>query len=713
MNDIPKLPNSKDVIREASKKLKIIEHQRNLEEKFFQKNEEYNDFLNKFEEKISKTLYNEKLKSSNINEKTFSKIYTLLEKFNKLDYNYILSISKLFVNKNTSSTQTDSMDESLLINRISIVEKSNETLSKENTKYKSENEILKKENEDLRAENEKLNKQYILLNQKIEEEEKDKNEINKDLSKIKNDNLLLESQVQQLNKIIEELKLKLKNYEEKIKTDMEKKKSDLNFIYFYKKTEDKITFNYLMKTKQINRVYDYLDVNDIANYRLCCKELYKTLNSEKINIMNKFYLNIIKQKNEIISRINKYDIKSNYLIKLPQLEQLIKMYSIDGKKIGQGLKSSIDNALVFVNRDVKIQLGIPESRKRKKIITSNNYFNTQIQEPQKNISKNTNTSEQNNTAYDSFFGGFKNIFGFSSDKNPPQQNKQNTNNNNNNVNNTNSLTQSKYQSNMNSLNISPIYRSEANSLNQSFISFENGKPNFEKVDEIILNEINTYDFGLQSNYEFDYNSPDDINKFLSKFLKSPFPVEKLTAFISKLCNNFSDLLFNSYTIIKEAHQLELVCKSLNERFKYYFELNTKNEKLIKTLQDNNNQSKNVSSNRNTTKKKDIHDKSIEKSDNLKIDEVNNNEEEDSIEALERKYELSQMNLNISNKKVEIYEKKYEQVKIHFEQYKEVTKEENNSLKFQIDLLTTEKNVLEKKVKELNNFFNELLKDKDK
>ena len=53
MNDIPKLPNSKDVIREASKKLKIIEHQRNLEEKFFQKNEEYNDFLNKFEEKIS------------------------------------------------------------------------------------------------------------------------------------------------------------------------------------------------------------------------------------------------------------------------------------------------------------------------------------------------------------------------------------------------------------------------------------------------------------------------------------------------------------------------------------------------------------------------------------------------------------------------------------------------------------------------------------
>ena len=37
MSNLQKLPNSKDIIREASKKLKIIEHQRELEDKFYQK----------------------------------------------------------------------------------------------------------------------------------------------------------------------------------------------------------------------------------------------------------------------------------------------------------------------------------------------------------------------------------------------------------------------------------------------------------------------------------------------------------------------------------------------------------------------------------------------------------------------------------------------------------------------------------------------------
>ena len=69
-----------------------------------------------------------------------------------------------------------------------------------------------------------------------------------------------------------------------------------------------------------------------------------------------------------------------------------------------------------------------------------------------------------------------------------------------------------------------------------------------------------------------------------------------------------------------------------------------------------------------------------------------------------------MNLAISNKKAELYEQKYEQVKSHFEQYKEMTKEENNNLKFQIDLITTEKNEMEKKINDFNIFFNQLLKD---
>ena len=88
MNDLPKLPSSKDVIREASKKLKILEHQREIEEKFFQKYEEQNEYLKKFEDKLSESLYYNKLKSSHIDEKTFFKIYNLLEEFTKLDPGY-------------------------------------------------------------------------------------------------------------------------------------------------------------------------------------------------------------------------------------------------------------------------------------------------------------------------------------------------------------------------------------------------------------------------------------------------------------------------------------------------------------------------------------------------------------------------------------------------------------------------------------------------
>ena len=524
---------------------------------------------------------------------------------------------------------------------------------------------------------------------------------------MKNDNLLLESQIQQLNKIIDELKLKNKNYEEKLKIDLEKKQIDLNFINFYKKPENKVTFNYLIKSKLANTIFDYLEINDIANYRLCCKDINEILNNGKIKTLKKFYLNIIKQKNELINKINKYDIKTNYLTKLPQLEQLIKIYSLDGKKPGVGLKFSIDNSLFFLNKYIKSQLGIAESRPRQKYnISKNNNINN-------NIISQDNTS-QNTSTYDGFFGGFKNIFGFGSEQPKPIENKQTRISNISNNQTSRSVMQSKYQSNTNSLNISP-YRTAVNSKNQSFKSIE-GKIDFGQSDDLILNEINNNDYGLKSNYEFDYNSPDDINKYLSKFLKSPFPVEKLTDFISKLCSNYSELLYNSYIAIKEMHQLEIVSKSLNERFKYYFDLNNKNEKIIKALsiekKNDSFQSKNyINKNQNNINNKiNINEKNIEESDNINISEINNMDNENSFDELEKKLDLTQMNLNISNKKAELYEKKYEQIKSHFEQYKEMTKEENNNLKYQIDLITKEKNDMEKKINDFNQFFNQLLDD---
>ena len=117
---------------------------------------------------------------------------------------------------------------------------------------------------------------------------------------------------------------------------------------------------------------------------------------------------------------------------------------------------------------------------------------------------------------DSFFGGVKSLFGFGKETNTS-----NTNNTNNIPNNkiyyNNSRTQistpNKLRTANNSLNVSPILRSGANSKESSFISTDNNKIDFAQSDEIILNEINNTDYGLKSNYEFEYNSSDDINKY--------------------------------------------------------------------------------------------------------------------------------------------------------------------------------------------------------
>ena len=698
MDPYPKIPKSEDIMREATKKLEKIKHQRDIESKFLSKHESYQEHLENFEKNLSKKIFSQKIQSSQINEKTFYKIYSLLEKFSKLDPVQISNISKLFSNKTDSITQTDTIDEKNLINKLSIMEKENETLFKEKNKLKNENGVLKKENEELKIINNKLNSQYVQLNLKIEEDEKNKKEIEKELDKINNNNLILESKIKESNKIIDDLKTKLKNYEEKIKWDLAQKQSDKKFSKFIPNPDIKITFIYLIKTKQLYNIYEYLDVKDIINFRLCCKDINKIFN-KKIDVLNRFYLNIIKQKNNAIFKLNKYDVQKNYLTKIPQLEQLIKIYSLEGKQPAQGLRLSIDNALYFINKVVKAQLGIKPSRQKN--INQISYENNSTQ-----ISNENNQ----NTAMDSFFGGVKSLFGFGKETNTSTQTTRTMYNNNiNNRNNYNNMknliaTPNKFKTANNSLNVSPIIRSTATSKESSFISNDNTKFDIAQSDELILNEINNTDYGLKSNYEFEYTNSDDINQYLTKFLKSPFPVEKLTDFITQLCSNFCELLFNSYFALKDFHQLTIVNKTLNERFKFFYEASKKKDKIIKAL----NIEKNQNLNNINKSQRDLSEKMISEG-NINISKIN---EEESCDDMEKKLNLCQMNLNISNKKAELYEKKYEEIKSIYLQYKEITMKENSDLKFQIELALKEKNDVEKKLKDLNNFFQESNYSKD-
>ena len=688
------LPNSEDIMIEATKKLEKIKHERDIESKFLLKHESYQEHLSNFEKQLSKSIFNQKLQLSKINEQTFSKIYYLLEKFSKLDPNQISGISNLLSYKKDISIQTDEIEEKNLVNKISILEKENEKLLKEKNKLKSEYDIIKKENDELKKINNKLNSQYIQLNKKIEQDDKNQKEINNELDKIKNINFDLESKLKDSNKTIEELKSKLKTYEEKIKLDLIQKQSDKNFSKMIQSPENKNIFLYLIKTKQINDIYDYLDINDLINFRLCCKDVYKIFN-EKISTLNRFYLNIIKQKNNVIFKINKYDIQKNYLTKLPQLEQLIKIYSLEGKQPAQDLRISIDNALYFINKVVKAQLGIKPSKPRITVVNKINYNNNNIQ-----IQNNDGGDKNNNNTIDSFFGGVKSLFGFGSSTNT-QTTKTMYNNNNINIPNKNTKTQIstpiKLKTANNSLTVSPILRSQANSKESSFISNDNTKFDSVRNDEMILNEINNTDYGLKSNYEFEYKNSDEINNYLNQFIKAPFPVNKLKDFISQLCFNFCELLFNSYFALKDIHDLGIINKALNERFKFFYDANKKKEKIIKVL---NIEKKN--------EQRDLTDKMV-LDGNLNISKIN---EEESFDEMEKKLNLNIMNLNISNKKAELYEKKYEEIKGIFLQYKEISMKENSELNFKIELISKEKEELEKKIKNLNDFLQGLTQDKN-
>jgi len=688
------LPNSEDIMIEATKKLEKIKHERDIESKFLLKHESYQEHLSNFEKQLSKSIFNQKLQLSKINEQTFSKIYYLLEKFSKLDPNHISGISNLLSYKKDISIQTDEIEEKNLVNKISIMEKENEKLLKEKNKLKSEYDIIKKENDELKKINNKLNSQYIQLNKKIEQDDKNQKEINNELDKIKNINFDLESKLKDSNKTIEEIKSKLKTYEEKIKLDLIQKQCDKNFSKMIQSPENKKIFLYLIKTKQMNDIYDYLDINDLINFRLCCKDVYKIFN-EKISTLNRFYLNIIKQKNNVIFKINKYDIQKNYLTKLPQLEQLIKIYSLEGKQPAQDLRISIDNALYFINKVVKAQLGIKPSKPRITVVNKINYNNNNIQ-----IQNNDGGDKNNNNTIDSFFGGVKSLFGFGSSTNT-QTTKTTYNNNNINIPNKNTKTQIstpiKLKTANNSLTVSPILRSQANSKESSFISNDNSKFDSVRNDEMILNEINNTDYGLKSNYEFEYKNSDEINNYLNQFIKAPFPVNKLKDFISQLCFNFCELLFNSYFALKDIHDLGIINKALNERFKFFYDANKKKEKIIKVL---NIEKKN--------EQRDLTDKMV-LDGNLNISKIN---EEESFDEMEKKLNLNIMNLNISNKKAELYEKKYEEIKGIFLQYKEISMKENSELNFKIELISKEKEELEKKIKNLNDFLQGLTQDKN-
>ena len=423
-------------------------------------------------------------------------------------------------------------------------------------------------------------------------------------------------------------------------------------------------FIYLLETHQINSIFPYLSIEDICNFKISNKKINHSFANSILNLKN-FYITIIKKKNDKINSLKKYDIKKAYLMKQPKLEQLINEYVLINKIPGLELKNTIGKCLNFINKDVKIPLGFNPSKLKNQ--NSNNQ-NEQKKEQESNQGYGYN-----------IFSGLTNMFSYG--------NKQTKNEN-------------KSTNKIKSLNNSN--KGSFSSSNGIIVSQDLIQQNFNEYDEQLIKDLNNNDIGINSLYEFDFQTADDIKMFLNKFLKYEFPVEKLTAFIRELCNGYADLLFSSNIILKEVKELEFVKNALNERYKYFYQLCLDYEKKMKNL----NGVTYIESKFNQKNKESSFSKS---NINENIIEKNNESKKgnDDVDSLKKEIENNKMLINIAQQKADYYKEKYSSCKNEFDDFKNIFLNENRNLKFKLESSLKEKDELNKKIIEFNKFYQQI------
>ena len=653
-----KIPNEKDVLEEATKKLIPIAKRQEMYDKYFGPKRQKEKNLLKIEEYFKKKISEDIKNKLGLEDKSLDKIQKILFAISKLNSSNIAMLDSQFSEKNECEIQTEENDYSLLIQKVSLLEKEKEKLLIEKSEFEKENEILKKQNIDLKNENDKFLKEIRFLKNSINELNNLKSDSEKNFQNLKNENIKFQNQNISLQKKIDDLTKLKKQFEEK--SEIKKNKKEIMKNLFFSNQKINSPFIYLLQTHQLNKVFSYLSINDICNFIISNKKINNSFKNSITNAKN-FYITTIKRKNEIITSLKKYDIKKVYLIKNPKLEQLIKEYVLTNKIPGKELKNTVGKCLNFINKEVKIPLGYNPSKLK-------------TQKTEEKI-------ENNNNQYYGYnlFSGFTNMFNYG--------NKQLKTENNN-------LTPNKNKSSNNSKNGS------FSSINNSNFSQDLIQQNLNEYDQQLINDLNNNDFGINSLYEFDFQTSDDIKMFLNKFLKYEFPVEKLTAFIRELCNGYSDLLFSSNIILKEVKELEFVKNALNERYKYYSELCFDYEKKMK----NNNGVAYIESKFN--KKNNNMNNDIMNENNIqKNNEIKN--ENDDIDILKKEIENNKMLIHISQQKADYYKEKYSSCKNDFDEFKNIFLNENRNLKFKLDSSLKEKEELNKKISEFNKFYQSL------
>ena len=626
--------------------------------KYFLQKDEQTAKLLSLEASLQSKLICEKSNQHNITRSTLEKMKNLSMFLSKLNPSTLTQLNSSFSNAKSVSIQTDEDETSILHEKLSLIEKENQTSMATITKYKKDLQLIQRENGDLKSQNDKLTKENKHLRSTIEDLSKTKGDLEKEIQAIKAENQSINSTLLSLNHTLKELEQTKKLYQEKIDLQGKQIQTKLyNDVQQFQLTSNKVLF--LVNNNLFNNVTQYLDVSDICKLRLSNKQISINIFNSN-SLMKHFYTRVIKSKNQKITNLSNFDFKKEYLVQNAKLEQLIKEYVHSNKLPGKELYLSMGRCLNFLNKDVKIPLGYSPSKLKGEHSTGGS------------VAVNSSTNQSSSSYYSySLFGGLKNMLGYGA---------------------TSSDNASGYTSPS-----KPSSRAMSFVSNTQVKSTSDIKNTLETFDKIITEEQAKCDEYYSSAvntamYEFDFQSEEEIKMYLNKFLKANFPVDKLTSFIKEVCAGFGEMLFFSQRVINEIKELDIVKSALNERFRYFSKLAYDYEK----------------------KSKMVH--SLQSSQQAVIYETDRNEKEEAKDKglveeerkqLKHQIEVYKMHTLMFETKSNLYMKKYEEVKKDFDDFRNAYVKENRQLKFELESVSEERNSLLQQIESFKAFCEEV------
>lgn len=460
-----------------------------------------------------------------------------------------MSKSEKFLSNAHLKKELIQVSKDISISMFAEKEKNNEELLSDINKLKIDLEHYKKSLNEMNLLYEKTSNENKELLVKLQNYTNINEIVENNLFEHKNEMGKKNEIIEQLELKCNKLKTKCSKYELLLKNDSrnmnniinsneifsESKNTDNLDIAIKNNTDNNNNLSYksiFFNRKLGNSILNYLNLKDLTNFKMCNKEISKTLFSIKndniIEIyLNSFYSYISKSKlslNHISFKDKEFKFKS-----LPEdmIQQIIKDdydARLDQIKIpGLDLKKQILICLNFLERNVKIPLG-----KSSVLLNKNTNQTQQIN----NIIvhdklRGSIIEEGNKESKFSFIKSFKNIF------------------------------DSKILNNQLSLNSLPTEKQISSEKKQEkrFTLFDNDIKN-----DLLLEHL------AKLNMEFSFTSPDEMKILLEQIYKEGFTKDFIKDFQVEIISLFSNLLFIAYQTLMEIKETDLIKEISKERY---------------------------------------------------------------------------------------------------------------------------------------------------